>query len=439
MANIGSLKRTLILCAALLLSTTAAWSAQASFEDGVRAYLAQDYAAALKAWKPLANQGYAPAQFGMGLSYENGRAVQRDPAQAAIWYRKAAEQDLADAQFNLGNLYLNALGVPKNLVEAVRWFRRAAQQDMPHAQVNLGFSYETGSGVAKDPVKAVTWYRRAAAQNFPQAQYYLGTAYERGSGVEVDLLVATGWYQMAANQGVVLAVKRLDALRQNSIEASATISAAKGASAKEVPPRNREKPPKDLQSPIPSEDAPAVEPKESIRAEGIPSNKSPASVKVEKTNLIKNASPLEPELPREPSRQDKPSREEAVEARIEPTTAEEAESPQREKPKSEGPNAKPASETARSGKRLSTLEGSYRLRLASYRKPGNADKGWLILAGKHADLLTDFDYAIAEVDLGAGKGIYHRLEAGPVSSFSEAVAICTEIKLSGNSCVVVRP
>ncbi len=418
-------KRVLILCAALLLGITASWPAHASFEDGVRAYLAQDYDAALKAWEPLANDGHAPAQFGMGLSYENGRGVERDPAQAAIWYRKAAEQDLADAQFNLGNLYLNALGVPKDPVEAVRWFRRAAEQNMPHAQVNLGYSYETGSGVAKDPVKAVTWYRRAAEQDFPQAQYYLGAAYERGSGVEADLPLAAGWYQLAADQGVVLAAKRLDALKQEGVEPAEIIAAS--APAEETPP--------------------TAEPEAPAMAEEAPPEESPAAGATEETNLIDSAPPPEPEAPAETPQQAEPLQEETVDASIEPATAEDAEAPQAEASQVEAPAAEAPSAaepatvtaTARVGERVATLEGSYRLRLASYRNPANADKGWLILTKKHADLLANFNYAVAEVDLGAEKGIYHRLETGPAGSLEEANVICSEIKSRGDSCVVVQP
>ena len=367
MADTRILKRVLICCAALFLSTTPAWPTQASFEDGVRAYLAKDYAAALNAWRPLANQGHAPSQFSMGLSYENGRGVERDPTQAAIWYHKAAEQGLADAQFNLGNLYLNGLGVPKNSVEAVRWFRRASEQDMPHAQVNLGYSYETGSGVAQDPVKAVHWYRRAAAQNIPQAQYYLGAAYEQGSGVEVDLLVATDWYQLAADQGITPAAKRLIALRQDGV-GSTSVPVSKGSSVKEVLPRRIEYSPTELQSPALAE-----------------------------------------------------------------------ETPQTKQSKLKVPNAVPVPEMAGASQRVGTLKGNYRLRLASYRKPVNANRGWKILARKHPNLLANFNYAITKVNLGEGKGIYYRLEAGPVRSYGEANAICTKIKLSGDSCVVVRP
>ncbi|MEE8172808.1 MAG: SPOR domain-containing protein [Alphaproteobacteria bacterium] len=390
MTSSRAFTRVLAICAALVLGMITAQPAHANFEDGVRAYLAQDYGAALEAWRPLAEEGHAPAQFGMGLSYENGRGVERDPTQAAIWYRKAAEQGLADAQFNLGNLYLNASGVPEDPVEAVRWFRRAADQDMPHAQVNLGYSYETGSGVAKDPVKAVSWYRRAAEQNFPQAQYYLGAAYERGSGLKMDLSLAAAWYERAAELGVVLAAKRLDSLRKKGIE-PAMIDTV-GATA---------------QNETSEPEAPAM-------AEKAPPTEPSAVAAAKETNLIESAPPLEPEARREAAPQTQ-----AAEAAA---TANET-----------------ASATARAGERVTTLYGSFRLRLASYRQPANAEKGWRILSKKHKDLLSALNYAVAEVDLGAEKGIYHRLETGPFGSLEEAAATCAEIKSRGDSCVVVRP
>ena len=52
-----------------------------------------------------AGQGYAKAQFNLGLMYYNGQGVRQDYTQAVQWYRKAAEQGLADAQYNLGVAY----------------------------------------------------------------------------------------------------------------------------------------------------------------------------------------------------------------------------------------------------------------------------------------------------------------------------------------------
>ena len=95
--------------------------------------------------------------------------------------------------------------------------------------------------------------------------------------------------------------------------------------------------------------------------------------------------------------------------------------------------------TPRAGKRVETLIGSFRLQLASYRQPTNAEKGWGILSAKHRDLLASFSYAVAEVNLGADKGVYYRLEAGPARLLTEAKALCAQIKARGDNCVVVGP
>jgi len=50
-------------------------------------------------------QGNSAAQFNLGLLYDNGQGVERDYAQAAVWYNKAADQGLARAQYNLCLLY----------------------------------------------------------------------------------------------------------------------------------------------------------------------------------------------------------------------------------------------------------------------------------------------------------------------------------------------
>ena len=71
-------------------------------DKGLAALQRGDHAAALKEWRPLAEQGNALAQSALGLMYYEGRGVTRDYLEAVEWYRKAAEQGNAWAQNNLG-------------------------------------------------------------------------------------------------------------------------------------------------------------------------------------------------------------------------------------------------------------------------------------------------------------------------------------------------
>lgn len=113
--------RALALCAVLTLAG-AAWAGP--YEDGVAAYDRKDYAAALDAWLPLAEQGNSAAQFNVGVLYEKGLGVAQDLSAAARWYRKAAEQGDVEAQYDVARLYETGSGVAKDLDEARRWYAR---------------------------------------------------------------------------------------------------------------------------------------------------------------------------------------------------------------------------------------------------------------------------------------------------------------------------
>ena len=114
----------------LLLGTILCWPllVTADFKDGVTAYERGDYAAAYRAWRPLAEQGNARAQYNLGIMYANGQGVPEDDVQAARWYRMAAEQGYASAQYNLGIMYVYGQGVPEDDVQAHVWFSLAAAQ-----------------------------------------------------------------------------------------------------------------------------------------------------------------------------------------------------------------------------------------------------------------------------------------------------------------------
>jgi TPR repeat protein len=54
--------------------------------------VAQDHALAVESWRRAAAQGNASAQFNLGLSYRDGRGVQRDFSQALAWLMVASER-----------------------------------------------------------------------------------------------------------------------------------------------------------------------------------------------------------------------------------------------------------------------------------------------------------------------------------------------------------
>ena len=175
--------------------------AWADFQAGVAAYNRGDYATAFREMEPLAEQGFAGAQFNLGVLYLTGRGVPQDHTEAVRWFRRAAEQDYAGAQFNLGFMYLTGRGVPQDYVKALNWYKKAAEQDDASAQENLGLMYAQGQGVPQDYAEAAKWFQKAAEQGVSSAQFNLALYYYSGKGVPQDYAEVLKWYRKAARQG----------------------------------------------------------------------------------------------------------------------------------------------------------------------------------------------------------------------------------------------
>jgi hypothetical protein len=77
-------------------------------------------------WVPLAEQGFAPAQYQVGTYYQVGAGVPKDLSEAAKWYQRAAEQGHVRAQYSLALLYGAGLGVPRDYEQAYFWYSLAA-------------------------------------------------------------------------------------------------------------------------------------------------------------------------------------------------------------------------------------------------------------------------------------------------------------------------
>ena len=136
---------------------------RADFDAAAAAFAAGDYQAALAEVQPLAEQGDPRGEYAMGVLYENGFAVEKDPQQAAAWYLKAALQGYSDAQYNLGAMYEHGSGIPVNYQEAARWYYPAAAAGDIDALSNLGVLYAGGKGVPQNEVLAMALYNVSVA------------------------------------------------------------------------------------------------------------------------------------------------------------------------------------------------------------------------------------------------------------------------------------
>lgn len=55
---------------------------------------------------------------------------------------------------------------------------------------------------------------------------------------------------------------------------------------------------------------------------------------------------------------------------------------------------------------------------------------------RYASILQGLRYAIEDIDLRDGRGLFHRLIAGPVVSYKQATVLCADMEASGNYCKV---
>ena len=176
-------------------------AAAVPIDNALTAYDNGDYTQAIRILRPLAVQGNAIAQFGLGWMHDQGQGVGRDYQAAVQWYRLAAAQGNAAAQFNLGWMYDQGRGVNRDYQEAEKWYRLAAAQGLAVAQNQLGMRYAGGHGAIRDYPEALKWFRLAAAQRDAGAQFQLGRMYDSGQGVTQDYPEAVNWYHLAAAQG----------------------------------------------------------------------------------------------------------------------------------------------------------------------------------------------------------------------------------------------
>jgi hypothetical protein len=194
----------------VLMAKASAGKPEAQFRIGVQyelgAHVTKDPAQAAAWYRKAADHGYPQAQHSLGVLYEFGNGVPADPVTAVQWYRKAAEQGFAPAQFSLGLCYVHGKGVPQDFGQALEWYWKAAKQNNSDAMLNLAFLYHNGQGVPRDDAKSFDLVRQAAEAGSPDAQFQLGMDYYQGEeGLQPDNDIARKWLHRSALQGDVAA------------------------------------------------------------------------------------------------------------------------------------------------------------------------------------------------------------------------------------------
>ncbi len=82
--------------------------------------------------------------------------------------------------------------------------------------------------------------------------------------------------------------------------------------------------------------------------------------------------------------------------------------------------------------------GSWKIQLAAVKSEQGARQEWVLLQKAHPDLLGDMKLTVREVDLGT-KGIFFRIQGGPLPDRTTAEDVCAELKATKQACLVVKP
>ena len=86
----------------------------------------------------IGNMLFVVAQFDLAQNKTDIIYAKQDKpevkAEAVKWYRKAAEQGYADAQYELGICYRDGYGVAQDKIEGVKWLKKAAKNGVKKAQ-----------------------------------------------------------------------------------------------------------------------------------------------------------------------------------------------------------------------------------------------------------------------------------------------------------------
>jgi len=84
------------------------------------------------------------------------------------------------------------------------------------------------------------------------------------------------------------------------------------------------------------------------------------------------------------------------------------------------------------------VAGGYRLQLAAVPSEALGQSEWTRIRTANADLLGALGVALPRADLGA-KGIFYRVQAGPIAEAGEAQRICNALKQRNVGCILVKP
>jgi hypothetical protein len=98
--------------------------------------------------------------------------------------------------------------------------------------------------------------------------------------------------------------------------------------------------------------------------------------------------------------------------------------------------AAPQPSPARPAGALPGSEAAYRIQLASYHRQADAERAWQVFSAVLGEELSGLWPNVESAD--TSRGVFYRLQAGPLATAAAAAAICGRVRQRGADCLVVR-
>lgn len=146
-------------------------SCEAQFYLGCIYYCEFMYKEAFKAFERSALKGYAPAEYALGVCYDNAISVRQNYNKAVTYYELSANQNYAPAQNDFGVICL----INSNSREALSLFEKSAEQNYAPAQYNLAYCY-----ASSDIEECIYWLKKSAKNGYRIAEYNRAVMYITG-------------------------------------------------------------------------------------------------------------------------------------------------------------------------------------------------------------------------------------------------------------------
>jgi TPR repeat protein len=170
----------------------------------------------IAALEDAALAGQPMALFQLGLMYESGEGVAKDPVRAFGYFSQIADEHadtapkgveagiVAQSFLKIGEYYRQGLpeaGIPKNEAYSNKLIMHAASYfGDADAQYKVGELYLDDAELGDSPLQSARWLNLAARKGHAGAQAKLGSMLFNGEGIDADPIEGLMWLTVASRR-----------------------------------------------------------------------------------------------------------------------------------------------------------------------------------------------------------------------------------------------